>query len=84
MAVTMPPGAGKLKRSIVVPKENRLAHRHRDEGDESDKKDMAEVAARQNFGAVGLGLTLASELAKMIPEATCSALQSACLLNRTI
>jgi hypothetical protein len=31
---------------------------------------MAEVATRQNFGAVGLGLTLASELAKMIPETT--------------
>jgi hypothetical protein len=38
--------------------------RHRDEGDEGDsKKGMEEVAARQNFGAVGLGLTLASELA---------------------
>ena len=40
----------------------------RDEGDEGDegdcKKGMAEVAAGQNFGAIGLGLTLASELAK--------------------
>ena len=80
----MPPGGGKLKRSIGAPKENRLAQRHRDEGSEGDKKGMAEVAARQNFGAVGLGLTLASELAKMVPEATCSALQSPCPQNRTI
>jgi hypothetical protein len=39
--------------------------RHRDEGDEGDrKKGMAAVAAGQNFGEVGLGLSLASELAK--------------------
>jgi hypothetical protein len=42
---------------------------------------MAEVAAWQNFGAVGLGLTLASQLAEMIPEATGFALQSPCLLK---
>jgi hypothetical protein len=42
---------------------------------------MAEVAAVQNFGTIGLGLTLASELAKMIPEAAGFALQSPCLLN---
>jgi hypothetical protein len=59
-------------------------NRHRDEGDEGDcKKVMLEVAARQNFLTVGLGLTLASELAKMIPEATGSTLQSPCLLNWT-
>jgi len=43
---------------------------------------MAEIAAGQNFGTIGLGLTLASELAKMIPEATYFALQSPCLLDR--
>jgi hypothetical protein len=31
---------------------------------------MAAVAARKNFGTPGLGPTLASELAEMIPEAT--------------
>jgi hypothetical protein len=35
---------------------------HRDKGD--CNKGMAEVAAGQNFGAICLGLTLASELAK--------------------
>jgi hypothetical protein len=44
---------------------------------------MVEVAARQNFGTVGLGLTLASELAKMIPEPTGFALQSPFLLDQT-
>ena len=58
-------------------------NRHRDEGDEGDcKKVMLEVAARQNFGTVGLGLTLASELAKMTPEATGFAFHSPCLLDR--
>ena len=59
--------------------------RHRDEGDRGDKGDckkgMAEVAAWQNFGAAGLGLTLASQLAEMIPEATGFALQSPYLLK---
>jgi hypothetical protein len=40
MEGTMPPGGGKLKRSIGTPKENRLADRHRDEGDEGDEGDM--------------------------------------------
>jgi hypothetical protein len=31
---------------------------------------MAEIAAIQNFGTVCLGLTLASEVEKMTPEAT--------------
>jgi hypothetical protein len=44
---------------------------------------MAEVADRQNFSWVGLGLALASELAKMIPETTGLALLSPCLLDRT-
>jgi hypothetical protein len=43
---------------------------------------MAEVAAGQNFGTISLGLTLASELAKMMPEATGFTLQSPCLLDR--
>ena len=58
--------------------------RHKDEWDKGDcKKGMAEVAARQHLGAIGLGLTLASELAKMIPNATGFALQSPWLLNHT-
>jgi hypothetical protein len=44
---------------------------------------MAEVAARQNFSRVGLGLTLASELAKVMPETTGFALQSPCLRDQT-
>jgi hypothetical protein len=43
---------------------------------------MAEVAVWQNFGAVGSDLTLASELAKMIPETTGFAVQSPCLPDR--
>jgi hypothetical protein len=62
----------------------RERNRHRDEGDEGDcKKGMLEVAAGQNIGTLGLGLTLASELVTMIPEATGSTLQSPCILNRT-
>jgi hypothetical protein len=44
---------------------------------------MAEVATRQNFGKVVLVFTLASELAKMIPEAPDFAVQSPYILNRT-
>ena len=44
---------------------------------------MAEVALRQYFVTVGLGLTLASELAKMITETIGFALQSPYLLDRT-
>ena len=54
------------------------------QGDEGDgKKGMAEVAEGQNFDTVGLGLALASQLAKMIPEATVFAVQSPCLLDQT-
>jgi hypothetical protein len=42
---------------------------------------MAEVAAWQGFGAVGLGLTLARQIAEMIPEASGLALQSPYLLK---
>jgi hypothetical protein len=44
---------------------------------------MVEVTARKNFGTVDLGLTLASELAMMIPEAAGFALQSPFLLDQT-
>jgi hypothetical protein len=44
---------------------------------------MAEVVAMQKFSRVSLGLTLARELAKMIPEPTGFVLQSPCLLDQT-
>ena len=57
---------------------------HRDEGDGRDSKNgMVEVAARQHFDMVGLGIPLASELALMIPKATGFALQSPCMRDRT-
>jgi hypothetical protein len=46
----------------------------RDERD--SKRGIVEVATRQTFDTVRLGRTLASELAKMIPEPTCFALKS--------
>jgi hypothetical protein len=44
---------------------------------------MVEVTAEQYFGTVSRGITLASELAKMIPKATGYVLQSPCLMDQT-
>jgi hypothetical protein len=53
-----------------------------DNGD--SKNGIVEIAARQSFSTVGLGISLASELVKMIPKATGFALQSPCQLGWTI
>jgi hypothetical protein len=48
------------------------------------KNGIVEIAARQSFSTVGLGILRASELVKMIPKATGFALQSPCQLGWTI